>query len=358
MKKRLGALALSLLLPLSGCAAMLERSSTSVQPSSQTVGQQNGSALEAQTYQQLVSAVLYLVTQHSESGVIRLYNYTGDAQSDVTRACLEVVQKDPLGAFAVDYIKHSVTQIISFYEAQVDIAYLRSTEEIDRITAVTGSSAIKSELRETLSRLDTELLLRISYYAEEEDYLLALVRQAYYDTPLAAFGLPVVEVSLYPDSGIQRIVELELTYPEQTQVLAQRQQELLQAARALLADLTERSARSIYDRLLERVRFDGTGGNTAYAALTTGAANAEGLALAYKLLCDEAGLSCTVVQGEGSTPFWNIVTTPSGSRHADCTAGLFGLTDQQLREFDGYVWSGSYPICRDGSELRSLSVSP
>lgn len=332
---------------------MLERSYTSVRPHTQNVvSQQSGSALEAQNYQQLVSAVLYLVTQHREEGIIRLYNYTGEVETDLARACLEVAEKDPLGAFAVDTIQQDVSRIVSFYEARVDISYLRTAEEMALVTAVTGSSAIKSELRDTLSRLETRQLLRLSYYAEDNDYLLGLIHQAYYDTPQSAFGMPELSLTLYPESGIQCIVEITLTYPAERETLAERQAELAQAASDLLSELTETTPRQLYERLLPRASSEG--GSTAYDALVNGTANGEGLALAYKLLCDEAGITCTVVRGQGDRSFWNIVSTASGSRHVDCASGLFGLTDYQLKQHSGYQWDDSYPICRDGSELNTV----
>lgn len=352
MKKRLCAGGLSLLLLLSGCSGMLERSYTSVQSHTQHVGSQSGAALEAQNYQQLVSAVLYLVTQHTEEGVIRLYNYTGDVESDLGRACLEVAEKDPLGAFAVEEIRHDISRIVSFYEAQVDIAYLRTAEEMSQIVSVTGSGAIKQVLREAFSQLDTKALLRLSYYAEGEDYLTSLIRQAYYDTPLSAFGIPEITISLYPESGIQRIAEIDLHYPVEPETLSIRQEELAQAAAHLLSTSTEPDAKGLYELLLDHVSL--SAGNTAYDALVSGTADAEGLALAYKLLCDEVGLTCNVVQGEGAHSFWNIVTTASGSRHVDCANALFGLTDHQLEQVGGYEWGGSYPICRDGSELELI----
>ena len=351
MKKRLCAGGLSLALLLSGCSGMLERSYARVTPHSHTLSSiQTGSALEAQTYQQLVSAILYLVTHHREDGIIRLYNYTGDPEDDVARACLEVLQKDPLGAFAVEQIKQDVSRIVSFYEAEVDITYLRTAEEMARITSVTGSSAIKQALRDTISRLDNRQLLRISYFSGDETYLTNLIRQAYYDTPLGAFGTPEVQLSFYPESGIQRIVEVDLTYPIEQETLLLRQQELAAAADLLLGSLSTKTPETLYEQLRRNTDF-GPGG-TAYDALIGGQANGEGFALAYKLLCDRAGLTCTVVQGSGERPFWNIVTTSSGSRHVDCAAGLFGYTDHQLEQIGKYVWSGSYPLCRDGSELN------
>lgn len=359
MKQRLCALLLLPVLLLTGCQTMLERGYSSVQPHSQSLtAREDPSALEAENYQELVSAVLYLVTQHAESGIVRLYNYTGDVEADLTAACLEVVQKDPLGAFAVDYIKHEVTRIVSYYEANVTISYQRTAEEMGQIISVTGSSAIKRELRDALAAFAPVVTLRISYFAEDDEYLRSLIYQAYYDTPQSAFGLPEISLSLYPETGIQRIVEIGLTYPAEVETLVQRQSELEAAAARLLPDGAEATARQVYDLLLGQTALSSDPDrNTAYDALVNGLANDEGLALAYQLLCARAGLTCTVVQGTlAEQPhFWNIVTTDSGSRHVDASAGLYALTDLQLVDVGAYQWGSSYPICRDG---RELSLAP
>lgn len=354
MKKRFCAAALAALTLLSGCSAMLERTHTDVQPHTQAViPAQDGTALEVQSYQELVSVVLHLVSQHSAEGIIRLYNYTGEAEADVERACREVARLEPLGAFAVEEIRWDLSRIVSFYEAQLDITYRRSREETAKIVSVTGSSAIKLQLGQALAGLEESALLHISYYSGSEDSLFTLLQQAYYDTPISAFGLPQTSISIYPESGgTQRIVEFHFTYPDQLDELSRRQQALLLAADALLAEGEMWDAQSLYDLLTATARFQrGEGGGSTDSALVEHAANAEGLALAYKLLCDRAGITCTVVQGTGAAPFWNIVSTASGSRHVDCANLRFGLTDLQLSQWPEYQWSGPYPLCRDGSEL-------
>ncbi len=360
MKKRGLALLLAGCLALSGCTSMLEREFVSVEPHREDLtAAGDPSTLLAQNYQELLSAILYLVTQHAETGTIRLSNYPGDVSADLTAACLEVVQKDPLGAYAVDYIKHDVSRIVSYYEATLTLAYRHTAEEVGKIVSVTGSGAIKDELRETLSHFATGATLRISYFAEDESYIHDLVALAYYSVPQAAFGLPEVTMSLYPESGIQRIVELELAYPLGEEELLQKQDTLMARVEELLPKGTPATAREVYDLLVAQVSpTQEAGFSTPYAALTEGKADAEGFALTYKLLCDQAGLSCTVVQGSetSSHPFWNIVTTDQGSRHVDCSqADRFGLTDLQLTELGGYAWDSSYPLCRDGREMQISS---
>ena len=117
-------LALSL---LTGCGSLLERSYTAVTPHTQFSDEsKNDAILRAETYQGLVSALLYLVEQGEETGTVRLYQYgsvTGTAASDVDQACLEVTQEDPLGAYAVDYIKYDVKQTPSYYQVEVKLDY-------------------------------------------------------------------------------------------------------------------------------------------------------------------------------------------------------------------------------------------
>ena len=144
-KQGLLAVGLTAVLLLSGCSAMLERSYVSVEEHNENPASDGGSALRVESYQELVSAILYCVSNGEETGVIRLYNYPRDVESDLESACLEVVQEDPLGAYAVDYIRHEIRHIVSYYEATVHIAYRRTAEQIASVVSVTGVTAIRSE---------------------------------------------------------------------------------------------------------------------------------------------------------------------------------------------------------------------
>lgn len=349
MKKAVFALLLAGVVTLTGCASMLERDYMSVtpyEPVSNSVD--SSSSLRVENYQELVNAVLYLVSEGEEHGVLGLYNYTQDVETDLTRACLEVVQEDPLGAYAVDYIKHDYSLIVSYYEVNVYITYRRTPEQVASIVSVTGSSAIRRELSNTLTSFSPEAVLRVSYFAEDEDYILELVRQAYYDAPYAALGMPEVEISLYPAAGQQRIVEIGLTYPASPEVLRRRSQELKELAVAQVPESA--TAESLYQTVVDSVTIEeGTGLSSAYDALIEGAADSEGAALAYQLLCDRAGVECTVVRGalNGVPHFWNIIGAEDGMfRHVDLSAGLFSLTDGALTEQGAYQWDrGEYPVC-------------
>ena len=358
MKKRTAALLLALVLPLSGCSAMLEREYQTAQRHVQVpLSDEDSAAIWVENYSELVSAVLYQVSLHQEKGVIRLRDWKDDVEASLARACDEVSRDDPLGAYAVDRIQHQYTRMVTYYEATITIDYRRTAEQIASVTTVTGSGAIRAELRDALAGFVTETAFRINYVNESqgEDYILDLVRQAYYDTPEAALGLPAAEVQLYPDSGAQRVVEVLLTYPEDPEVLREKSLRLAEAAQALCAPFDQLEGAALAAGLCGALRAhaaalpagDGSPG-TAYAALVEGGADSEGLALAFKELCDLSGITCIVAEGtlEGETRFWNIVTLPSGSRHMDPAGASNALyTDSQMAQA-GFVWDAArYPAC-------------
>lgn len=210
---------------LSGCHTLMERSYHTVTPHIQFSDEDtNPSILRAETYQGLVSALLHLVGQCKESGVIRLYQYaslTGSASSDVDRACLEVTQEDPLGAYAVDYIKYNVTQTAAYYEVTVSLTYTKTPEELAQVISVTGSTAIAQELRELLPQQPEQVVFRISHFtrADSTETVRQAVLDAYYESQTKTPLPPLVEVqvTLYPNQGQQRVAEILLTWGTSTQ---------------------------------------------------------------------------------------------------------------------------------------------
>ena len=115
MKWRLCAAVAALSLLLSGCSSLLARSYTSVTPHSATPpAEGDSSILRVENYQELVNALIYLISLGEEEGTVRMYNYDQDVEQSLSNACLEVVQEDPLGAYSVDFIRYDVTPIVSY----------------------------------------------------------------------------------------------------------------------------------------------------------------------------------------------------------------------------------------------------
>lgn len=369
MNYRVAAIALVCALALTGCSTLLNREYSFVTKYSATpTADGDSTTLRVESYQELVNAVLYLVTQREVHGCLRLYNYDqAKVADDVNAACLEVVQEDPLGAYSVDYIRSDISTIVSYYEVDLEITYRRTQEQIASIVAATGASAIRTGLQQALASFSPEVVLRISYFEEDDAYISNLVREAYYSNPSSALGQPQAQIYLYPQQGQQRIVEVLLSYPLDRDTLLDRQQALQNKARELLGDLWYDAQDVPLEELAQMILAQGgytpDGGDTAYDVLLGNGGNSRGLALAFALLCQENGQDFQIVEGEknGSAHCWTVVQTENGYRHFDLTrvvqgeaavqAGPAGqeyslfLTDGEVEAL-GYVWNTSEtPLC-------------
>lgn len=346
--RRILAMALAGALLLSGCSALLDRPYVAVEPhEEQPAMGEDPSTLQVSTYSELVNAVLFLVSQGSESGILQLTDYPGDVEEDLNRACLEVAKDDPLGAYAVDFIKNSYTRVLATYEATIFITYRRSQEQVQSLVNVTGISAIREEVGQALAAFRSELALRVGYFTGDEDTIAQLVRQAYYDNPASALGMPEYQVYLYPDSGTQRIVEVLLTYPEDAQVLRQKSAALQSTAEAIATPLYRQQDSAgrlsmLFARLPHTLTpYSPQGGSTPWDALLGESADSEGLALAFQLLCDKLDIGSALVEGtlDGESHFWNQLTDDGGAHYVDLSRDATGTTfsAEDLRAL-GYAW--------------------
>lgn len=354
MRKMMCAVMAALMLLSTGCSSMLNRDYSSVTVHSATpTAEGDANTMRVQNYQELVNALIYLINQGEESGSIRYSGEEADFKKLMDEACLEVKQEDPLGAYAVDYIKYSVISIVGSYEADVQITYRRTREQMASIVDATGAAAIRSELSRALSSFDTEVVLRISYFEEDEAYIQQLVRQAYLSNPATALDFPDAQVAMYPESGQQRIVEVTLTYHQSLQTLESWRNSLSREAERICQPLTELTIKEKLDGITGTLQslgaYSAQGGSTAYDALLGGGGDSQGVALAFSLLCRQVGVTCSVVDGQknGQSHFWNVVQTASGYRHVDLsrTGSVTYNVDQTMTQ-QGYVWdTQQVPAC-------------
>lgn len=339
---------------LSGCSSILQRSYSSVTlHSAAPVVESDKLTIRVESYQDLVNALLYHITQGRETGTIRLYNYPYDVERDLEAACKEVIFEDPLGSYAVEHISYDITPIVSCYEATVHLTFRRTTDQIAKILSVTGTSSIRAKLQKALSAYQDNVVLRINYLDDEDSYLTQLLKEAYYASPQTALGFPEVEVHLYPESGPHRIAEFLFSYPSPVQELKQRSQLVTQKAEELLRSHPDISDDAGLLALCSDLRKDtaylSTANETAYGALVEGTANSTGLALTVQLLCQKLEAPCRLVEGHlnGSSHTWVIMDTQDGPRHLDITQSLpLSFHSDSSMSKAGYHWdTTAYPTC-------------
>ena len=380
MKRRILALGLCMLLSLSGCAAMLERSHVSSTAHVDYAVEEDESILRAETYQGLVSSMLYFINGHRGSGVIRLYNYTGDVDADLAAARDQVLQ-DPIGAFAVGKLSYDSTRIVSYYEVKLTITYTHTLREIETIPEVSGLSGVRQELTRMVQEQKSSAVFLASYFSGDGEMVRGLLYLACLGAPeLTAhhdWGYWPVSVSLYPETGTRRIITVELPRLTADKVEDEKRyaQELETAAAAVLEAAPPEGETYTIEELAAIVRnahggYDPHGTDDALGALTGEPVEARGAVLAMEYLCQQCGVETEFVSGGNGTE-WLIVAAPEGYRHlmpamlftGEDEAGWKGIpfepfhlyTDQELLELDeGYEWDPAlYPACVD-EEVQAL----
>ncbi len=374
---------------LPGCSRLIERDYSYSEPHAQEYTEQaDGQLLVVDDYEGLRSALLYYISDMSRTAAIRLSNYSGNVAEDVSAVCLDVVRNDPVAAFSVDYISHEYSRIVSYYEVTFTITYSRTRQEMDQILHVYSAAAAREALKAAYSTRQENLYLRCYYYDGWADQLETYLNQFYYDLPDCALLIPELVIQAYPEEGTQLILEVKINYETSARVqmlrkemlntLADKTAEALGLYDTVISDKDDvvKTLFDIYTWLYSNVRYDvaaeeaattnlrynKTSSFTAYGALYVSLATSEGYALAYKLLCDLAGIDCRVVQGRRNNLncCWNIVTVEGKKYHVDPSAAFVtGFEDGFLRSdtslSETYRWNlSAYPICPEDYPASDL----
>ncbi len=348
MRAALAALVLLIML-LCGCSALVPSDYTVLTPhDAQSSAQEQTDVLLVSNYKSLCSALRTLVQNGVEHGVLHTSQYVGDVEQDLPQAAYEIAREDPTGAYAIDYITHDCTLIVSYYEIKVDITFRDVLTPLSELEYV-GSTAEATRLfNRALENYDDHLTIYATY-ADEPDYaaLIDAYCSAHLDSHVAK---PELSVTAYPAEGRNRIVELVFTYPATKRELENMQRDVNESLRAAeiyvryCSSETEKAA-LLFTYLSERFSYQyGQSATPVYSALCQGLADSQSMANSWQLLCDEIGLPCQTITGMrgGEQYSWNIVTLDGARCHVDLLRDLLesgALTLRYDEELLGeYYW--------------------
>ena len=200
---------------LSGCASLLEREYSAVEPHTEKFWESEAAGtLRAESRQDVVNDLLILISRHAETATLRLHNYTDDVNvaEMLQRATDEVRRETPMGAYAVEYITSAATAQRGYYEVEISIGYRRSAEQVKAVVNATSAEAVRNLLQGALETGKTELAVRVGYWDESsrETVEAAMAdlraRREMGETPYWA-------VEYYPQEGEVGLVEFLLDAP-------------------------------------------------------------------------------------------------------------------------------------------------
>ena len=212
MKKLKITAALCALLLLTGCASLLERQYSTVEPHSSKFWESEAAdTLRAENHQDLVNDLLLLIGQHTENATIRLYNFKDDmtVAETLEQATTEIQQETPMGAYAVEFITSSSQAQRGYYEVSVQISYRRTAEQIQAVVNATSTEALSSLLETALDNGETELAVRIGYWrAGDRERVAEIAAQLREERGLA--DTPPWGVYYYPAEETAGLIEFVL----------------------------------------------------------------------------------------------------------------------------------------------------
>ena len=279
---------------------------------------------------------------------------------------MDIANNTPLGAYAVYYITSSVSRIVSYYEAKIEITYKRTANETESVISVKSADALREIIRSAVSDYDYTLTVATDASDIGEAFITSVVDELYYSDPMLSVMHPSVSVVSYPQTGLDRIIEIKFAYTYLKTSLVSMHERLRESAADItdgapsdddavkLLYIAETLAGSVElrENTWDSGEYDNLSTeNTAYGALVRSSATSEGFAMAVKLLCDSLGIESTVVRGRlGSLDrAWNLVALGDDRYHVDvylCAAEGFekGFLKNDESMSAEYLWdTEKYP---------------
>ena len=213
MKKRILILCAALSLTLTGCAnVVLERSYASASPHSETYWENEESdTLRADSYQDLVNAMLLLLGEHADDGTVRVYGEDLDAETMMESACAEVQQETALGAYLLDYVTYTCAAEHDYYALSFHFGYRRTQVEQAGIINATSIEALPELLRAAAAQGAERLTVRVGYFADDSTDVETMVQEVQSEFP-DTLATPW-QVQFYPNTEDAGIVEIFFTKP-------------------------------------------------------------------------------------------------------------------------------------------------
>lgn len=358
MKRSVFVLLLAVCVGLSGCANLFDGSYVSIKPHEQRGDSSSSQTVAVSNFAQLYSALTELFEAGSETCIISVANYDqSKVESDMERAVSNALSKNPIAAYAVENVEYELGKSVGLPALAVNIRYRHNRTEILKIKQVSGMDQAVDAISVALKQCETGIVLEISDY-EDTDFVQVVENYAL-ENPQYVMEQPQVTVGVYPESGVNRVVELRFGYQTSRDSLKSMQEQVWPVFTSAVlyvsgdADAQQKYSQ-LYSFLMERYdyQFD-TSLTPTYSLLRHGVGDSRAFAVVYAAMCRQAGLECLVVSGtkNGESRYWNIVCDNGIYYHVDLLGGAYQeLTDEQMR---GYVWDYSaYPAC--GVEPKSV----
>ncbi len=348
--KKVFAMLLAVCLFLTGCNWYDGYYSNITPRKAQEKNDQN-KAVSATDYIGLRSALENMIRSGEESGLIYVTAFDQQrVEVSMDMAVHYAVSSFAIGAYAVSEIQYEIGTSGGAPAIAVEITYHRSYMEISKIRTVENMEDAWTAIAKTLDGHEAGVVLMVENYQQMD--VAQMVTNYVLEYPDLVMEIPYVTVGVYPESGTDRVMEIQLTYGNSREDLRKMQEQIAplftSAAMYVAPDAPDGiKYNQLHTFLMERFEYQLEASITpSYSLLRYGVGDSRAFATVYAAMCRHAGLECIVVTGtrEGEPWSWNIICDNGLYFHLDLLQGNFReLLDGEMT---GYVWDYSaYPAC-------------
>jgi len=345
----LAAIALSLL--MAGCTTLLDGSYYSVEPNLADPDASGKDNSVASNYIELRDALVDMVESGMPSGVITIMKFDPlTVETYMEMAIGYVRTQNAVGAYALDQVSYDIGTNAGSQAVAVDLTYTHTRSEIIRIKQVKKMEDALSLIKSNLNGYSSGVVLKVENYEPMD--LVQILEDYAEENPQLVMEQPQISVLVYPEVGIQRVIEVSFTYQNSREVLRSmydKVRPIFTAAKIYVQETEEprERYRRLYSFLMES--FESytvqTSNTPTYSLLMYGVGDSKAFASTYAAMCAQSNMECLVISGtRGGEPwYWNVVHYEDSYHHVDllrcAESGAFQeITQEQLGE---YVWDYS-----------------
>lgn len=301
---------------------------------------------------------------------VQLVGFAHEPDSEIQEVLQELINVYPYGAWAVTTISSQESKYLSYYKLRFDITYGIDTDMMRNVIPVGSEESLRSRMASLLTGYPETLVFQLKKDCIGAD-IPKIAMSACVEDPFLCTAVTGCTAELYGKAEDARIAVVTPEYSAPVRTL-RNEAESAATSVALLTDALD--GRGTNERILElyglftaslETEDAGTTVSTgnAYRALCRRKADPLGCALAWKVLCDEAGIECRVVSGTAyeKPHYWNLVRTEEGWAHLDIwmndTGEGFGyrfycLTDAEIG--GTHRWNGTENPAATAEDARLL----
>lgn len=348
MKRRyLLILILVLSILLCGCDLWMDGEYVSVKPHEENNPVPEQQIGEIMTYSHLRQVLVNMVEAGVKEKVFSIpqldQNEIGEYMELATSYVLEL---NAIGAYSVEKIEYELGMSAGKPAIAVDISYIHDRSDMVRIQRVETMAEAYDAIEEALKECAQDVVVLVSSYDNVD--LVQMVEDYSNSHPEFVMEIPQVTASVYPEVGVERLIEITFTYQNSRLALRSMQERVLPVFTS--AELyvggdaapAEKYAQ-LYSFLMERYDYKiQTSITPSYSLLRHGVGDCRAFANVYAAMCRLAGLDCQVVSGtrEGEAWCWNVICIDGINYHLDLLQGnRFKMNTEA--EMNGYVWDFS-----------------